>query len=89
MPEPKPVDEVCRDHCQLLSCDDEHVCCWYRLLTGDPNAAQRRYITKRLKTKRRLTKAQYDSVYRREHREEKRAYDRERYLARKSLKTRG
>lgn len=78
------LDLICNE-CPLKECDEGSLWCVLRLLSGDPNQAQARYVTLPPKPrKRRFARRAYGKVYRKENREAKREYDRERYRAKKA-----
>lgn len=77
-------DLICNE-CPLEECDDGSLWCVLRLLSGEPNAAQAKFVTLPPKPrKKRFDRRAYGRLYREEHREEKREYDRERYLQKKA-----
>lgn len=77
-------DLICTE-CPLDECDEGSLWCVLRLIEGNPNAAQARYVTLGPKPrKKKFDRKAYGVAYRRDHREEKRQYDRDRYQARKN-----
>lgn len=77
--------ELVCSQCPLMFCDEGSLWCLFRFITN-PNAAQQVFIGITHKAREKKWNA---AAYREAHREEKRAYDRERYRARKAKELRG
>lgn len=87
---PQQIDMVCTN-CPLGTCDEDSLWCAFRWAT-EPNAAQLMLKAEALKVQKPTwseRQAEYGPLYRAIHREKKRAYDRERYQARKQAEVQG
>lgn len=77
------LDLICTE-CPLSECDEGSLWCVLRLLQGDPNLAQAKYVkVLPVPRKKAFDRKTYGRRYRAENADKKREYDRQRYLQRK------